>query len=155
VNDDKIVLGGNMRLKACKEAGLKTVPVIKASELTEEQQREFIIKDNVGFGEWDWEMLANGWDAEKLEEWGLDLQIDKDEENVHGEIQMSTELDQISNYIVLKFTTDIDWVQAQTIFKLKSTYSHRQNGKPWAKGVGRVVDGASAIEKIKEMLNEN
>jgi hypothetical protein len=73
VNDDKIVLGGNMRLKACKEAGLKTVPVIKASELTEEQQREFIIKDNVGFGEWDWEMLANGWDAEKLEEWGVEV----------------------------------------------------------------------------------
>jgi len=73
INDDNIVLGGNMRLKACKEAGLKTVPVIKASELTEEQQREFIIKDNVGFGEWDWEMLANGWDAEKLEDWGVEV----------------------------------------------------------------------------------
>ncbi len=73
VNDDMIVLGGNMRLKACKEAGLKEVPVIKASELTEEQQREFIIKDNVGFGEWDWEQLANEWDAEQLDEWGLDV----------------------------------------------------------------------------------
>jgi DNA modification methylase len=73
VNDDMIVLGGNMRLKACKEAGLKKVPIIKASELTEEQQREFIIKDNVGFGEWDWEMLANEWDTDKLNDWGLDL----------------------------------------------------------------------------------
>lgn len=73
VNDDMVVLGGNMRLKACKEAGMKTVPVIKASELTEEQQREFIIKDNVGFGEWDWEALANEWDADKLDDWGLDL----------------------------------------------------------------------------------
>lgn len=73
VNDDMIVLGGNMRLKASKEAGLKEIPVIKASELTEEQQREFIIKDNVGFGEWDWDMIANEWDTEKLEEWGLDL----------------------------------------------------------------------------------
>lgn len=72
VNDDMIVLGGNMRLRACKEAGLKEVPVIKASELTEEQQREFIIKDNVGFGEWDWEQLANEWDAEQLDNWGLD-----------------------------------------------------------------------------------
>jgi DNA modification methylase len=68
-----IVLGGNMRLKACKEAGLKEVPVIKASDLTEEQQKEFIIKDNVGFGEWDWNDLANNWEAEKLEEWGLDI----------------------------------------------------------------------------------
>lgn len=59
VNDDMIVLGGNMRLKACKEAGLKEVPIIKASNLTEQQQKEFIIKDNVGFGEWDWEQLSN------------------------------------------------------------------------------------------------
>lgn len=73
VNDDMIVLGGNMRLKACKEAGLKAVPIIKASDLTEDQQREFIIKDNVGFGEWDWEMLANEWDDAKLANWGLDL----------------------------------------------------------------------------------
>jgi ParB-like chromosome segregation protein Spo0J len=72
VNDDMIVLGGNMRLKACKEAGLKDVPIIKASDLTEEQQREFIIKDNVGFGEWDWEQLKE-WDGEELEAWGLDV----------------------------------------------------------------------------------
>jgi ParB-like chromosome segregation protein Spo0J len=71
VNDDMIVLGGNMRLKACKEAGLKEVPIIKASDLTDEQQREFIIKDNVGFGEWDWSDLTNNWDTEKLDEWGL------------------------------------------------------------------------------------
>lgn len=73
VNDDMIVLGGNMRLKACKEAGLKEVPIIKASELSENQQREFIIKDNVGFGEWDWDMIANEWDTEQIEEWGLDI----------------------------------------------------------------------------------
>jgi ParB-like chromosome segregation protein Spo0J len=72
VNSDGIVLGGNMRLKACKEAGLKEVPVIKAEELTEDQQKEFIIKDNVGFGEWDWADLASNWDAEELTEWGLD-----------------------------------------------------------------------------------
>ena len=73
VNDDMVVLGGNMRLKACKEAGLKTIPIIKASALTEEQQREFIIKDNVGYGEWDWNMIANEWDAEQLNEWGMDI----------------------------------------------------------------------------------
>jgi len=73
VNEDMIVLGGNMRLKACIEAGLKEIAIIKASELTPEQQNEFIIKDNVGFGEWDWSELANSWDDEKLVEWGLDL----------------------------------------------------------------------------------
>jgi len=73
VNDELIALGGNMRLKACKEAGLTEVPVIKAKNLTEGQQREFIIKDNVGFGEWDWDEIANKWDTEKLDEWGLDV----------------------------------------------------------------------------------
>lgn len=73
VNGDMIVLGGNMRLKACKEAGLKEVPVIKANDLTDEQQREFIIKDNSGFGEWDMDMLANEWSDLPLGDWGLDL----------------------------------------------------------------------------------
>jgi site-specific DNA-methyltransferase (adenine-specific) len=80
VNADMIVLGGNMRLKACKEAGLKEVDIIKADDLTEEQQKQFIIKDNVGFGEWDWEDLANNWDAEQLTDWGLDIPDFKHEE---------------------------------------------------------------------------
>jgi hypothetical protein len=67
-----MVLGGNMRLKACADLGMKEVPVILADEWTEEQRREFIIKDNVGFGEWDWDQLANEWDAGKLSDWGLD-----------------------------------------------------------------------------------
>ena len=73
VNADMVVLGGNMRLKACKEAGIKEVAIIKADDLTDEQQKQFIIKDNVGFGEWDWEDLANNWDAEQLNDWGLDI----------------------------------------------------------------------------------
>lgn len=73
VNDEMVVLGGNMRLRAVQEVGLKEVPIIKASDLTEEQQREFIIKDNVGFGEWDWDILANEWEADKLSDWGLDV----------------------------------------------------------------------------------
>ena len=73
VNADMVVLGGNMRLKACKEAGIKEVAIIKADDLTDEQQKQFIIKDNVGFGEWDWEDLANNWDAEQLTDWGLDI----------------------------------------------------------------------------------
>jgi ParB-like chromosome segregation protein Spo0J len=73
VNADMVVLGGNMRLKACKEAGIKEVAIIKAEDLTEDQQKQFIIKDNVGFGEWDWEDLANNWDAEQLTDWGLDI----------------------------------------------------------------------------------
>lgn len=93
VNDDMIVLGGNMRLKACQEAGLKEIPIIKASNLTEEQQKEFIIKDNVGFGEWDWENLANEWDETQLEDWGLDVWINKGKDElleVEDEVEETT-----------------------------------------------------------------
>ena len=74
VNQDMVVLGGNMRLKAMKEAGWKEAPV-EIVDWDEDKQRQFIIKDNVGFGEWDWEMLANEWDAEQLDDWGLTLPI--------------------------------------------------------------------------------
>jgi len=75
-----IVLGGNQRLRALKELKHETVPIIVADEWTEEQKNEFLIKDNVGFGEWDWDSLANEWDAEKLDDWGLDIPIFKDDE---------------------------------------------------------------------------
>tara|TARA_R110002167_G_scaffold2540_3_gene12835 strand:- start:5449 stop:5979 length:531 start_codon:yes stop_codon:yes gene_type:complete len=77
VDEKNIILGGNMRHKACIEAGLKEVYVIQADDLTEKQKEEFIIKDNVGFGEWDWDLLANDWTNEKLNEWGLDVWEDK------------------------------------------------------------------------------
>jgi DNA modification methylase len=70
---ERVVLGGNMRLKACKAAGLKTVPVVVADHLTEAQRREFIVKDNVGFGDWDCDALANEWDAGELAAWGLEV----------------------------------------------------------------------------------
>lgn len=94
VNDEMVVLGGNMRLKACKEAGLTEVPVIKASSLTPDQQREFIIKDNLGFGEWDWELIANEWDAEQVTDWGMEIpdfaikaEASEDDYEVPDEIQ--------------------------------------------------------------------
>jgi ParB-like chromosome segregation protein Spo0J len=68
-----VVLGGNMRLKAAKDLGLKELPIILADEWTEEQKAEFLIKDNVGFGEWDWNELNNDWDTEQLNEWGLEV----------------------------------------------------------------------------------
>jgi DNA modification methylase len=76
VNDEMIVLGGNMRLKALEHLGIKETYIIKASDLTQKQEQEFIIKDNVGYGEWDWDQLANEWDVEDLDEWGLDLPLD-------------------------------------------------------------------------------
>lgn len=78
VNSDMNIIGGNMRFKACEELGLKEVYIIKAENLTDNQVQQFVIKDNVGFGEWDWDILANAWDNKELTNWGIDLwQIDK------------------------------------------------------------------------------
>jgi hypothetical protein len=76
VDENFIVQGGNMRLKALQEIGFKDIPdewVKQVNDLNEDEKKQFIIKDNVGFGEWDWDDLANNWDAEQLTEWGLDI----------------------------------------------------------------------------------
>ena len=75
VDETMMVLGGNMRLKACLEAGLKEVWIDVAEDWTEEQKQEFIVKDNVGFGEWDCDMIANELDADEVKEWGLDIPV--------------------------------------------------------------------------------
>jgi len=85
VDNKYVVLGGNMRLKACKEIGIKEIPIIVADEWTEEQKNEFLIKDNVGFGEWDWDSLANEWDTDKLDDWGLDLPVDLSVQELEAE----------------------------------------------------------------------
>jgi len=154
-----MVLGGNMRLKASKEAGLKEVWIDIAEGWSQEKKDEFIVKDNVGFGEWEWDMLANDWNSAILAEWGVDVWQNEDDikeiqnpENVESENPFATELDRESNYIVLKFDNDIDWIQAKTIFNLKTETARRQNGKPWSSGIGRVLNGAEAINKL---TNEN
>ena len=121
VNDEMVILGGNMRHKACIEAGLKEVTIVKASELTEEQQKEFIIKDNVGFGEWDWDILANEWDAESLEEWGLTIpnfeNIDYSNKNEEIDIDsLDTEM-----IIKLKYTEEEYNLVKDQLSKIAST----------------------------------
>jgi hypothetical protein len=112
VDENNIVLGGNMRLKACKEAGLKEVFIVKAEGLTELQKDEFIVKDNVGFGEWDWDMLANEWDSELLNDWGLFVpemptEVDYsilDDEDLDGEL--SDMADGVKKAIQIEFEAE-------------------------------------------------
>jgi ParB-like chromosome segregation protein Spo0J len=119
VDDNMVVLGGNMRLQACKKAKLKKVWVIKASELTEEQKKEFIIKDNVGFGEWDWDVLANEWESEQLEAWGLDVPgFDVAEETEAGDI---VELDKITTTFNINIKCDSPEELEEMKFKLGIT----------------------------------
>jgi ParB-like chromosome segregation protein Spo0J len=109
VNAEMIVLGGNMRLKACKEAGLKEVPVIFADSLTEEQQKEFIIRDNISGGEWNWDQLANEWDADELNEWGLDVPV-FDTENETGYSEKNKEFD-ANDFEDQKYTIKLEFTE--------------------------------------------
>lgn len=122
VNTDMVVLGGNMRLKACKDAGLKEVPIIIADNLTEDQQREFLIKDNVSGGEWDWTIIQSEWSAEDLDKWGLDVpqfasDIDYsilDDEDVSQQLEDMT--DGVKKAIQIEFEAE-HYVEAYELVK--------------------------------------
>ena len=123
VNADMVVLGGNMRLKACKEIGLKEVPIIIADNLTEEQQREFLIKDNVSGGEWDWDLLANEWDEEQLQGWGVDLlmgqQIDELEDGEEILLEQAIQLRPKREYVVIMCDEEnSEWDELKQVLEL-------------------------------------
>ena len=135
VNKDMVVLGGNMRLKACKEAGLKEVYILKADDLTEEQQKEFIVKDNVGFGEWDWDILANQWNNVQLKDWGMDVW--QPEEEVDYSILDDLDLDEtiedkeagVKRAIMIEFEAQ-DYDQANELIT---------KARKYGKNVGKIV----------------
>lgn len=111
VDEEMVVLGGNMRLRACLEAGLMEVPIIRATELTEQQKKEFVIKDNSSFGEWDWDLLANEWDIQDLDQWGLDIPasyFDDDKEPEFDKDVLDEALDSYINSKVKQITLYFD-----------------------------------------------
>jgi ParB-like chromosome segregation protein Spo0J len=120
VDENNIILGGNMRYKACVEAGLKEIYILKAEDLTEQQKDEFIVKDNVGFGEWDWDILANEWDAELLNDWGLDVptetQIDNLQEEEILHFEKSLQILPKQEYVIITAAEGSDeWEELKTI----------------------------------------
>jgi len=120
VNKDMVVLGGNMRLKAIKEAGHKEVAV-EIVDWTEDKQKEFIVKDNVGYGEWDWDDLANNWDAQELTEWGLDIPNFNIEGFADKNKELSLEDVNDTMTINLKFTEDEYYIVKDQLLKIAST----------------------------------
>lgn len=155
VDEEGIILGGNMRFRAATRAGLDQIPIQIALNLSEEEKSEFIIKDNVGFGEWDWDIIANEYDQESLINWGMDLPLasSKDDHQIQAEEEFAEFLDEEHNYVVLYFDNRINWLQALTHFELKEgVFAKRTNGKKWAKGIGRVINGAEYLKKITHGL---
>ena len=102
VDEDMMVLGGNMRLKASKDAGLKEVWIDIAEGWTKEQKDEFVVKDNVNFGDWEWDVLANEWDSIQLAEWGLDVWENEDDK------KFDTDVNDISDNIGEEFRVEIE-----------------------------------------------
>jgi hypothetical protein len=137
VNDDMVVLGGNMRLKACQEAGLKEVPIINANKLTAKQQQEFMVKDNVSFGEWDWDMIANEWDSTLLSDFGMDVwknyddevnKVNSGDENSEWVGMPEFESKNEMLKIIISFETEKDRENFNKKYQLKYT---SQKGKTW------------------------
>ena len=103
-------------------------------------------------GEWDWDELANNFDASDLNRYGMEVpELEEKQEIQEQEIEFSEYLDESHNYVVLLFDNDIDWLSAQTHFALNSVYSKRQNGEPWSKGIGRVINGAKYLHSLKSI----
>jgi hypothetical protein len=120
VDSNMVVLGGNMRLKACIAAGLKEVPIIIADKLTDAQKDEFIIKDNVGFGEWDWDLLANEWEVKDLFNWGVDIPsayFDDDKEPEFDKDMLDEALDVYINSKVKQITLYFDNQQYEYVLE--------------------------------------
>ena len=121
IDENNMVLGGNMRLKACLEAGLTDVPVIHANNLSEEKKKEFIVKDNVGYGEWDWSELANTWEVDLLQEWGLDIPSFDNEgfSDKNKELSLDDVTDSMT--INLKYTEDEYHIVKEALLKIAPT----------------------------------
>jgi hypothetical protein len=128
VDKKYVVLGGNMRLKAAQEIGLKEMPIILADDWTQEQKHEFLIKDNVSFGEWNWDDLANEWDAEKLTDWGLDVwQSEPDiDYSILDDDDLSGQLDDMTNGVKKAIQIEFELEHYESAFELVKFWRERK-----------------------------
>ena len=157
VDPNMVVIVGHTRLLASKKLGLKKVPIAIA-DLSKSQAKAYRLADNRTNEDssWDEELLKGELlDLEGLintigfEDSELEKLLEEPEPDDEPDVEFSEEIGEANNYIVLVFKNDIDWLSAQTHFNLKTVSSKRQNGKPWSKGIGRVVDGAKYITELK------
>ena len=143
-DENMVVLGPNMRLKACKSAGLSEVWVDVAEGWNEKQKKEFIVKDNVGFGEWDWDVLANEWNTEQLTEWGLNLpEFDRDlDYGILDEIDLDTELDEMTGNVKKAIQIPFDSVDYERAFELVKEFRDQ-----------KIYVGKLLIQKLEDEKN--
>lgn len=162
VDKDNVIIVGHTRFKAAKKLGLNEVPVAVADKLTDEQVKAYRLADNKTgeLTDWNDKLLQSELDGITnidMADFGFDFEKDEDEDlSVEPQYPVSNHLGLENNYIVLKFETDIDWLQAQTFFNLEKVRWNKHSKKPHI-GVGRVIDGANVIKQLLEQgatLNE-
>lgn len=159
VDEGNTLIAGHGRLLAAKKIGMEEVPCVRLSHLSEAQKKAYVIADNkiaLNSG-WDEDLLKS--ELDELDSLGFDVAVTGFDDLLdgtglgderEGEVKFSEYLNEANNYVVLTFDNEIDWLSAQTHFNLESVYSKRANGKPWSKGIGRVVNGGEYLKKITE-----
>lgn len=162
IDKNNVIVAGHTRYKAAKKLKLKSVPCIRADDLTEEQIRAFRLADNKvsEFAKWDNQLLNIELDEIDLNMSLFGFEFVEEEEKEEVEVEFTETLNEEHNYIVLYFDNDIDWLQAESLFNIKTVkdYSTRKDGviKKERKGIGRVLNGAEALNKLTEVyFNEN
>ena len=145
VDENMVVLGGNMRLKALKSAGVFEVPVHKVKGWTEDQKKEFIIKDNVSYGNWDWDIIANDWETNIISDWGMDVpEFDVDPDySVLDDFDMTDQLDEMQSGVKKAIQIPFENEHYDEAFELVKFF--RNNGHY----VGMIL-----IDKLKQLKNE-
>jgi ParB-like chromosome segregation protein Spo0J len=127
IDENNVVLGGNMRLRALQELGFNDIDeawVKRSSDLTEEEKKRFIIADNVAFGEWDWDTLANDWEVVDLEAWGLDIpQFDERGEIDYSDKNKEVDIEDLEGLMTinLKYTEEDYWKVKEQLSKVAHT----------------------------------
>lgn len=165
VNEDNVILGGNQRWEAAKALKRSTVHIEILTQrmcdkmnteavsqgrdiLTYEQyEKEIILADNSQSGETDWDKFFDNWNYQDALDWDMDPPEKKDKD-IPGEVEFSEYIGESNNYVVIVFDNDLDWLNAQTHFDLKTVSAKRSNGKEWSKGIGRVINGAKYLRNL-------
>ena len=156
IHEDRknVVVGGHQRLRIWSEMGNDEIPCAEV-KLPLDKEKELNVRLNKNGGQWDWDLLANNFDGEELIDWGFDpddvlKELTEEDAEEEPEVKFSEYIGEAHNYIVLTFDNDIDWLSAQTHFNLESVNAKRSNGKPWSKGIGRVISGGKYLKRISD-----
>ena len=163
VDEKNTIIAGHGRMYAARQLGIKQVPCIVVTGLEESDKAALVMADNKLAENANWDNDALHSELSFLKELDYDLSLigfsedeletifDEPEDVVPPQIEFSERLGEANNYIVLSFDNDIDWLSAQSHFGLRSVSSQRANGKPWSKGIGRVLNGAEYLNKANKI----